>query len=145
MGKRKAKANPGAFPEYDALDIDQLYNERRSLGLQMQSVGKQYQDARVRNDYITSRIRLMRNGETGIGISDHAVIRYLERVKGFDVSAIRSEIRAIAALKKVDQVADQVITDAGLSFAIYDGQRIATIWPDDGNVPSYARKKEPQP
>jgi hypothetical protein len=29
-------------------------------------------------------------------VSDHAVIRYLERVKGVDINAIRDELRAIA-------------------------------------------------
>jgi hypothetical protein len=31
-------------------------------------------------------------------VTDHAVLRYLERVKGFDIEAVRSEIATICAL-----------------------------------------------
>jgi len=31
------------------------------------------------------------------GVTDHAVIRYLERVKGVDIEAIRAELRQIAS------------------------------------------------
>lgn len=143
MPKRKRQAADGRFPEFDALNLDQLLNERRSVGLQMQAIGSQYSEARRRHEYLTARIRSLRNGETGIGISDHAVLRYLERVKGFDVKAVREEIRARAALKGVSQVADQIVTDAAddVTFAIYDGDRIATVWIDDGNPPPHVRPR----
>jgi hypothetical protein len=119
------------YPEYDDFTLDQLYNERKSIGFQLESLGKQYHALRLRVENLKLRIRAMRNGEEGIGISDHAVIRYLERVKGLDMTEVRNEIRKHIATKIVTKTADQVITDDIMSVAIYDGERVSTIWRDE--------------
>lgn len=54
-------------------------------------------------------------------VSDHAVIRYLERVMHLDVEALRAEIgRKVDKLDAVERGACGVIVD-GLSFKIRDG------------------------
>lgn len=71
-----------------------------------------------------------------IHVSDHALMRYLERVEGLNVEAIRNVIRAVC-------------TDAakvGLNKTMCDGfiyalkynngiPAVSTIYPDDGNEP----------
>lgn len=62
-----------------------------------------------------------------ITITDHAVIRYLERVQGHDIAAIRKEIARIAA------TADQhdtclAVTSNGFRYVLR-GRSVVTVVP----------------
>lgn len=48
-------------------------------------------------------------------VSDHAVLRYLERVGGFEIDALRQQIQERAAMAYVE----------GASFVVIDGLRFA--------------------
>jgi hypothetical protein len=55
---------------------------------------------------------------TNLRVSDHAVLRYLERVGGFDIERLRSEIAArVAVLRKADSL---YVRLDGVSFVIRD-------------------------
>ena len=63
-------------------------------------------------------------------VTDHAVIRYLERVKGVDVDEVRREI-----LEKVDQALEMGACGAvveGHRYKIADGQVVTVL---DANRP----------
>ncbi|MBR0995607.1 hypothetical protein JQ580_33375 [Bradyrhizobium japonicum] len=60
--------------------------------------------------------------------SDHAVIRYLERVEGLDLDIIRAEILSIAGAAAA--VGAKVIRKDGNSYVIEKGV-IVTVIPDD--------------
>lgn len=68
-------------------------------------------------------------------VSDHAVLRYLERVGGFEIDALRAEIAS-----RVGQVyasgASNVIID-GFRFAVEDGLTgpvVVTVYEKEGTV-----------
>lgn len=76
-------------------------------------------------------------------VTDHAVIRYLERVKGVDVDAIRTEIghKAEAAIKLG---ACSVLSD-GFRYKIAENGSVVTVTPAHEPAPhigSYQRKRE---
>lgn len=52
-----------------------------------------------------------------IRITDHAVLRYLERVRGFDVEAVRREIAASCAVAADHPSASSVLSN-GFRFII---------------------------
>lgn len=134
MPKRKPQSE--SYPEYDGLTLDDLYGERASVGRQMHAVGKSYQELRMPNDFLTRRIRQVTSGETGIGISDHAVLRYLERVKGVDMRAVRDEIRQRVSQQRMERHRDQIVKDGETSCAIYDGERVSTVWTEADPKPA---------
>lgn len=61
-------------------------------------------------------------------VSDHAVLRYLERVKGLDIEAIRAELTS----PMIDQAAafgcDTIIRGDGSRFKLH-GDIVATVLP----------------
>lgn len=59
-----------------------------------------------------------------IAVSDHAVIRYLERGKGIDIERLRDEIRSIVGAAMLAGATS--ITHQGVTFEIA-GQTITTV------------------
>ena len=95
--------------------------------------------SRAKLDAVRSILFSKKNGGE-IGISDHAVLRYMERYKGIDVRAIRLELSEIAKAHKATKNdchyesgnVHLVIpnrTDAG-------GGVVATVYPSDGTSTS---------
>ena len=75
-----------------------------------------------------------------IYVSDHALIRYLERVQGFDLERFRKEISEIvtgAARAGATQV-----SHSGFTYCIRDSSTVTTIIP--GGSPHGARMKATQ-
>lgn len=60
-------------------------------------------------------------------VSDHAVIRYLERVQGVDVEAVRREISQVVATAEDHPGASGVVLN-GLRYKVRDGV-VTTILP----------------
>ena len=69
-------------------------------------------------------------------ITDHAVIRYLERVCGVDIEAVRREIRAKASLIQDYPGATGILVD-GFRYAVANGA-VLTIH-DIGEPPTPAK------
>lgn len=65
--------------------------------------------------------------------SDHAVVRYLERVKGMDIAAVRQEIREVAATGS-PLIGDRIRVASGHVFAISGDGYITTVMPADAIV-----------
>lgn len=60
-------------------------------------------------------------------VTDHAVIRYLERVQGIDVEAIRREISEVVAVAEAHPGASGVVLN-GMRYKIRNGA-VTTIMP----------------
>lgn len=58
-------------------------------------------------------------------VTDHAVLRYLERVKGIDIEAVRCEIGRKVDLA-VQHGAEGIVVD-GFCYKLLDGH-VTTIW-----------------
>jgi len=61
-------------------------------------------------------------------LSDHAVVRYLERVRGVDIDKVRADILAVASDAAV--LGAKAIRHAGSCYVI-DNKTIVTILPTD--------------
>lgn len=74
-------------------------------------------------------------------VTDHAVLRYLERVKGMDIDAIRREILTPGVVASIKAGATAVII-SGTRFQVTDGT-IVTVFPDvAGKMNKYTHSKE---
>lgn len=60
-------------------------------------------------------------------ITDHAIIRYLERVKGVDIDAIRAEMQSATLVAAVEFGAKVLIGRNGERFVIRDGVVVTVI------------------
>ena len=61
---------------------------------------------------------------TNPAITDHAVVRYLERVKGIDVEAARAEIAAIVS--RGVQLGAQSVVLGGMRYRL-EGHHVVTV------------------
>jgi len=77
---------------------------------------------------------------TEIPVSDHAVLRYLERVRGFDVEAVRLHIWRICG--PAARVGATCLRAEGAKFEFKSG-RVITVVPD-GQMPSRHRQEAAQ-
>ncbi len=71
-----------------------------------------------------------------VHITDHALIRYIERVKGFDVDKIRAEIENLVAPTLGTKATG--ISANGFTYRIQDGA-VTTVVP--GSTPAGAKRK----
>lgn len=79
------------------LSNDELKNLRHEVGREMAMQSAKINQFRVRLEAIRRETeRRDTSTPSGIHITDHAVVRYLERVKGVDVSSVRAEIGELA-------------------------------------------------
>lgn len=63
-------------------------------------------------------------------VTDHAVLRYLERVEGVDVEAVRRDIAVLVdeAVGKVDLPPPDAVLSGGFRFVIAPGQKVVTVY-----------------
>jgi len=73
----------------------------------------------------------------GAPVTDHAVIRYLERCKGFDIEAVRTHIWKVC--EGAAKAGATCIRAEGVKFEFASG-RVITVTPD-GTEPSKTSKK----
>ena len=107
-------STPGKLMERIAeleFEIDQLLFATKPVREQLASLDRER--AKLDNE----RIRLSKLREemhSAIEVSDHALVRYMERKLGFDLEAIRSEILSEAVKCAVNSQAEGVKTADGV-------------------------------
>lgn len=67
-----------------------------------------------------------------IGISDHAVVRYLERVHGINIKALKRHIMNGYAMEMVSHGAGRI--NMGTHVLVADGPTIVTVLKKDQNA-----------
>jgi hypothetical protein len=65
-----------------------------------------------------------------VEVSDHAVLRYLERAQGFNIEAVRSHIAKLCA--PAASAGASTLRAEGLRFTISLGRKVVTVAPDRG-------------
>jgi hypothetical protein len=86
---------------------------------------------------VNEAIRAATTVETDIVVTDHALVRYLERIEGIDLDGIRSKIRAMVH-GKIDPKSDHDIVvddDSRAVFVVRRGQTITTTLHADQGIP----------
>ena len=74
------------------LTVEQLINVRFEIGRELNRQMTHANDLRIRLDAVRAEISEREETWDGYRITDHAVVRYLERHKGLDIAAVRTEI-----------------------------------------------------
>lgn len=123
MKKRKPKPRPDFIDAVKDLTIEELQTASVQAGAAVNIARHEYQEAQIRFASIRHAINLkFLNGK--MGISDHAVIRYLERSKGMDIEAVRDEIRRLAEPYKNGEL---VPLGDGCHGVLFRGEMMATV------------------
>jgi hypothetical protein len=121
------------------LSREELVNVRNELGREMGLYARRTNELRIRLDAVRSEFE-RRNTSTpaGVHISDHALVRYMERVKGVDVDAMRAEIGEIALRSKnvaghrLGQNGRRLDDHTGLTVGVDENTTVVTtIFVDD--------------
>jgi len=117
---------------FPAMSNDELASLRVDLGRVAQVKASEQTIAHSRIARITQILRARTRGRWDV--TDHAVIRYLERVKAVDVTAIREEIASIVdrASERVPVKGDATgLVANGLTFVVTGDGRVVTVHPVD--------------
>ncbi len=111
------------------MTLDDLHDLQNQLGMENSKLQTAKNICRMKLDAIKA-VMDEKRGQGDMGISDHAVLRYLERHKGLDVAAIRSEIRALIPEKRLSRRRKSEHHDIGdgLIAVIPGGSIVATIY-----------------
>jgi hypothetical protein len=95
--RRRKAAKQEALAMLAKLSDADLKNLRHEVGREMAMQSSKINQLRVRLEAIRREFeRRSTSTPSGIHITDHAVVRFLERVKGIDVDAARAEIGEMA-------------------------------------------------
>lgn len=81
----------------DEMSTDDLIAERSSLGDQTRQLGARIASMNGRMGAINKELQRRQKNCNRPEITDHAVLRYLERTKGLDVAAVRAEMSGLIA------------------------------------------------
>lgn len=103
----------------NAGELLELLGQSESLNAQAENELKL---RRTERDLIKSKLRKVRADLTELTVSDHAIVRYLERMVGVDIEACKQEM--LSKLPKDLSLADPVefvqVTADGLHYVIRD-------------------------
>lgn len=99
-GKFPGLASVEKFTELEAKPSSELASLRADLGSLMHVHGAMVNRYRLEAEAITSILH--RRDRPELEVSDHAIVRWLEKVKGQDMDALRREIATAALAAKQD-------------------------------------------
>lgn len=105
-------------------DLDVLKNESNILGEEIEHKQKAIKR-------ITSEIKEIEGNGSHIKISDHAIVRYFERVKGYDIEEIEEEILSKQLLDLVDKLGGNGTYPNGEFKVRLRNSTVITILPND--------------
>lgn len=122
--------------DYEEMDLDRLEMLVNDLAKMENAFNTKYRLVHLKFDAARSVFK-RRRGDT-LTVSEHAVVRYLEKVKGLDIDAIRKEIR--------EQVRDLLPVGSngllwegdvrtyikdGFTYVVSQDHRVITLYPYD--------------
>lgn len=117
----------------DDMSDDELVAERAELGRQMKQLGSRVAAMHGRLGSINAALKRRRAADSDrFEITDHAVLRFLERAKGLDVAAVRAEI--VTLLQRAIGVKHEhgkgALRNGDLVFLVKD-RRVQTMYRTD--------------
>lgn len=129
MSKHRPNINQEFKKSLGCMNLDELHSLITYLGERHTLISRDYRESISRMDTVRQEKTLRKNNGM-IGISDHAVLRYLERHKGVDVTAVRREIQAMVPARQLILGTDgHYDLGNGVIAAMPQGGVMATILP----------------
>ena len=139
----KSKERRGLLDEAKAalkgLTMERLINMRFEVGRELNRQMTHANDLRIRLDAVRSEISEREETWDGYRITDHAVVRYLERHKGLDIAAVRTEIADMVKASKGIDLQDGrpdrgVVRHGNLAFGVdprEDSAAVTTVFHEE--------------
>ena len=135
MTRRPKESLKDFAAQIEHLSLDDLNDLRLHYGREHENGVRAANVARRKLDTIKNVMFIRKNGGA-IGITDHAVLRYLERHKGVDVRAARAEIQRLAIDRKLIIGTEGHYDANGVTVVIPQGSVVATVLPKNGAIPT---------
>lgn len=138
--RRRRAAREAALASIAGLPDDGLRNICAELGREIGQKAIEINELRYRLDAVRRELeRRTTITEAGVHISDHAVLRYLERYKGMDMKSVREEIVAMAKrsgkLGSGEQYARRRDDHTGMTFGINEvNNTVTTVFSEQEKV-----------
>lgn len=114
-------------------DVAQL----RDIGLLEDVLGKHLSRLKAKRQTILNA----RTAPEERQVTDHAIVRYLERVEGVDIEALKDRVRAFVAEATATPTKGVRQHPSGLQVIVNPGGVIVTILPND-SPPGYAIREQ---
>lgn len=111
---------------YAHVSIQGLESARKELVETLAAMGAICADLKAELADVERAIALARP-ERGLGVSDHAVLRYLERVRGIDIETVRQEVRA--AVRDGHQITPDTVRGRKRELYVIGSGQIVTVLP----------------
>ncbi len=114
------------------LSTEELINLRSEIYREIAIIQSSISDLKSRGDVVRAELETRADLEfNGFRISDHAVVRYLQRHKGMDMNAVRQEIADMAARSRPSRTGGvRTITrtddHTAMTLGISEGDRTVT-------------------
>lgn len=129
--RRRQASRDEAKVQLEAMSDSDLNNMCHELAREINARNQATNEVRIRLDWVRMEKERRRTvTSTGIHISDHAVLRYLERHKGVDTKAAREEISAMAGrvrqLDSGNMYARRKDDETGLTMGINEETNVVT-------------------
>ena len=113
----------------ESTPISELQAESGRIEVSIGKIESQLGDFRARLQMIRSEIAKRLRPAPEPRLSDHALLRYLERIKGVDVASARAEIMTPTVIASIKAKASAVVVN-GARFVVKDNC-LVTITDDD--------------
>ncbi|MEW6732137.1 MAG: hypothetical protein AB1489_12485 [Acidobacteriota bacterium] len=111
---------------------DKLTVEVEHLLEQKRELDRTYCDKKKKLEEINKEIQKLRTTSPEPIVSEHALLRYLERVKGIDLHAIKREILTEQIVAAINQVGSCKISNGnGIKFVVKDRTIISVVDEND--------------
>lgn len=107
-GKRHSRLKSLIAITDDENELIELVKDAESLNAQAENA-RLYRSAELR--LIRDKLKSVRERREDISVTDHALVRYLERVKGVDVDTVRKEM--------ADHIPESLEHGGGVEFIEY--------------------------
>lgn len=100
--KRRGDLFDAAVAAIHTLTTEELINLRYEISRQMNGQAQIIKDLRLREDAIREELSARKEDYNGVRVTDHAIVRFMERRKGIDIDAIRREMSDMVKASKPD-------------------------------------------
>lgn len=111
-----------------------LRDRKRALAAEIAIESEAIRDSRIKlkrmqQDItrLNHQIEQLERRKDGITVTDHAVIRYLERVQGIDIDAIREQMVTDQVEQAVDTLGGTGKFPSGECRLVMDGYKVVTV------------------
>lgn len=117
----------------DSLSLKSLQGQRETLMAQLKDASRECAEASARERQLRERLKRIEQklkaleADAEPKVSEHALLRYLERVKGIELDTIVQEILSPSHLSIIRAAPNCTINVKGIKFIVKNGTVVTTL------------------